>query len=220
MPRGILMLAIGCIVLASPAEGGTMWIGAQMHFPVPARDIGSAQLGASAGVNVTYMGNAYIGVGADLVYHYWPASPGYVAAFDRYLRTERMEALLGSDWALSAQQLTGHVRLAMPAAGRCMPWMQIGAGLYRLNYNLDERWPAGTYAQVLGPTLSKSRNVSGGYGAVGLDVHTSPRMVLGVDAAFHYVASYQKSTWGWTGITDLQDFAALTAGVHAKFGLR
>lgn len=220
MPRGILTLALACLFYAAPTEAGTMWLGAQLSFPVPARDIGDSQLGMGAGVTITSMQSAYVGIGADLAYHYWPASPGYEAAFNRYLMTERLEALSGSDWALSALQITGHVKLAVPASERYAPWMKVGAGVYRLNLNLDQRWPAGTYAQVLGSGLSTIKVVPGAYGAIGLDVHSSSPVVLGADAAFHYVASHEKSTLGRGGINDLQDFSAFTVGVHAQFGWR
>jgi hypothetical protein len=220
MPRGILMLAITCLVFTPPAEAATTWLGAQLDFPVPASDVGNAQLGLGGGVTVTAMEYTYVGTGFDLAYHYWPASSGYEAAFDRYLRTERLEALAGSDWALSALQLTGHVKLVVPAGKRYVPWMQVGAGVYRLNLNLDQRWPADVYARALGPGLSTIRLVPGGYGAIGLDVHSSSPVVFGVDATLHYIASHQKSGWGWGGINDVQDFSAITVGAHAMFGLR
>jgi len=62
--------------------------------------------------------------------------------------------------------------------------------------------------------------VAGGYGEIGLDFRVSPRVVLGVDAAFHYVGSGQSSAWGWGGMNDLQDFSAFTVGTHAMFGLK
>ncbi len=218
MPLGRLLLAVAILASAAPAEGGATWAGAQMQFPVPTLDIGDTQLGADAGVTVTHMENAHFGVGADLVYHYWPASSGYEAAFDRYLRTRRMEALEGSEWALSAFQLTGHVKLVAPAGEHFAPWMQVGAGVYRLNLNLDQRKPEGTYAWVEGAGSGNIRVVAGGYGGVGLDFHVSSPVVLGVDATFHYVRSRQTGTWGWGGMSDMPDFTAFTVGVHALFG--
>lgn len=215
MPIKIVLLTFACVASAAPAAAGTTWLGAQLYFPAPARDIGDTQLGVDAGVTLTQMKNAYVGVGADLIYHYWPASSGYEAAFDRYLRTERMEALEGSDWALSAFQITGHVKLVAPAGERYAPWMKVGAGIYRLNLNLDQRRPEGTYAWAEG--LGNISVVPGGYGGVGLDFHVSSPVVLGVDATFHYVRSRQKSTWGWGGMNDLQDFSAFTVGMHALF---
>ncbi len=217
MPRRILTLVFSCLVFTTPAEAGTTWLGAQLHFPTPAGDIGNTQLGVGAGVTITHMQNAYVGVGADLAYHYWPASSGYETAFNRYLMTERMEALAGSDWALSALQITGHVKLVVPAGERYAPWMRVGAGVYRLNLNLDQQWPAGTYATVEGPGLGNIKLVAGGYGSIGLDLQTSSRMVLGVNATLHYVRMGERSAWGWGGMNDLQDFSAVTVGVHAMF---
>ncbi len=218
MPIGRIMLTVASLAFAAPAGAEPIWVGAQLHFPVPAGDIGDTQLGADTGVTLTAMKNSYVGVGVDLIYHYWPASSGYEAAFDRWLRTERMEALEGSDWALSAFQITGHVKLVAPAVRLCTPWMQVGAGAYRLNLNLDERRPQGTYAWVEGPRSGNVRFVPGGYGGIGLDFHLSSPVVLGVDATFHYVRSRQKATWGWDGINDFQDFSAFTIGTHVLFG--
>lgn len=217
MPIRILMLTAACLAFAARAEAGTTWVGAQLQFPVPASDIGDRQLGVGAGVTLTKMTNTHVGFGADLIYHYWPASTGYESAFDHYLRSTRLEALQGSAWAFTAFQVTGHVKLVAPLGQRYAPWVQIGAGGYRLNLNLDEQRPGGTYTWVEGG----SSNISvafGGYGALGLDFHASAPLVVGLDATFHYVWSGQKSTWGWGGVNDLLDFSALTVGAHVLFG--
>ena len=133
MPIRILMLTAACLAFAARAEAGTTWVGAQLQFPVPASDIGDRQLGVGAGVTLTKMTNTHVGFGADLIYHYWPASTGYESAFDHYLRSTRLEALQGSAWAFTAFQVTGHVKLVAPLGQRYAPWVQIGAGGYRLN---------------------------------------------------------------------------------------
>jgi hypothetical protein len=213
----ILTLVFWCLVLTTPAEAGTTWLGAQLHFPVPAGDVGNSQLGVDAGVSVTQMQGPWVGIGADLGYHYWPASSGYEAAFNRYLRTERMEALTSPEWALSALQMTGHVKFVVPAGKRCAAWMKVGAGAYRLNLNLDQQWPSGTYATVRGAGLGNIKLVAGGYGSIGLDVRASSRVVLGLNATLHYVGMGERSPWGWRGMNDLQDFSAVTVGMHAMF---
>ena len=159
-----------------------------------------------------------LSVFGDVIYHLWPASAGYTGAFDRYLRTERMEGLAGSDWALSALQFTGHVKLVAPVGERYTPWIQVGAGAYRLNFNLDQQRPAGTYAWVEGPGTGNFKVAAGGYGGVGLDFHVSTPLVVGVGATYHYVRSHEKSTWGWGGINDLPDFSAFTIGAHVLYG--
>lgn len=213
-----LLLTFTCLALAAPAGAQSNWVGAQLHVPVPARDIGDSRLGVDAGVTLTQMGNAYFGFGVDLIHHDWPASRAYVTAFDRYLRSQRMESLVGSEWVLSALQMTGHLRLVAPARERYKPWMQVGAGVYRLNLNLDQRRPEGTYAWVGPSGMWNIKHVPGAYAGVGLDLHISSAMVLGVDAAFHYVWARQKATWGWISIDELPDFSAVTVGTHARFG--
>lgn len=221
MRTRLWMPALALLVLAATARADGTWLGGvQAQWPVPASDVGDTRLGGDAGVTLTRMVNPYVGIGADAIYHYWPASAGYEAAFDRWLRTERLQSLAGSDWAMSAFQLTGHIRLAVPMGARFTPWMQVGAGKYRVDLNLDERRPAGTYAWVEGPETGNIRSVGGGYGELGLDFRSSPRVILGVNAAFHYVVSHEKSTWGFAGINDLQDFSAIVVGAHVMFALK
>jgi hypothetical protein len=210
-----LMLAFACLTFAAPSKAGTTLLGAQLQFPVPARDIGDTQLGVGAGVTLTKMKNEHVGIGANLIYHYWPASAGYEAAFDRYLRSARFEALDGSTLAFTALQLTGHVKLVAPASRRYAPWVQVGAGAYRLNRNLEEQRPEGTYAWVTGPGSGNISIVPGWYGGVGLDFHVCSPVVLGLDATFHYLRSREKS---WSRVNDLPDFSAFTVGTHVLFG--
>ena len=47
MPIRVLMAAFVCLGFAAPAEAGTTWIGAQLHFPLPSRD-SRVQIGATA----------------------------------------------------------------------------------------------------------------------------------------------------------------------------
>jgi hypothetical protein len=214
-PIKILMLTFACLAFAPPAEAGATWAGVELHFPVPARDIGDSQLGVGTGVTFTKMTNAHVGLGADLIYHYWPASAGYEAAFDRYLRSTRFEALDGSTWAFTAFQVTGHVKFVAPAGQRFAPCIQIGAGAYRLNRNLDEQRPEGTFAWVTGPGFGNIKIVPGWYGGVGLDLHASSQVVLGLDATFQHLWSSEQS---WSGVNDLPDFSAVTVGMHVLFG--
>ena len=215
MRTRILLLMLACLGLAGTAEAGTAWVGAQVHFPVPARDVGDDQLGVDAGLTLTWMYNANVGLGGDLVYHYWPASAGYEGAFDRYLRSARFESLEGSSWAFTAFQVTGHVRFEAPAWQRLAPWAQVGLGAYRLNRNLDERRPAGTYAYVIGPSLGNVTVAPGWYGTIGLDFHHSAPVVPGLEATFHYLWSHANPPYGGSA---LPNFSAFTVGAHVSFG--
>ncbi len=218
--HGLLhVAALACLGLAAPASAGTTWVGAQLHFPVPARDIGNTQLGVDAGATFTHMYGEHFGVGVDFAYHYWPASAGYTAAFDRYLRSTRLEALEGSTWAFTALQYTGHVKLVAPEIRGCTPWAQVGAGTYRLNLNIDESRPNGTYAWFTTP-FPAIAGVGGGYGSVGLDVHLARRVLLGVDGTFHHVWSRREAEaiFIWAPASDLPDFSAFTLGTHVMIG--
>ena len=210
----ILVLTLACLALAAPAGAGPTLLGAKLDFPVPASDIGNTQLGVGAGVSLTRMQTAHIGAGLDVIYHYWPASAGYEAEFDRFLRSTRYEALDGT-WAFTAIQVTYHMKFVTQAGRHCSPWVQVGAGAYRLNRNLDERRSADTYTWVTGPVLHNVSIVPGYYGSVGVDVHACSPVQLGLDATYHYVQSRDKS---WTGANDLPNFSAFTVGAHVLFG--
>ncbi len=217
-PTWWLLLTVACIAPAAPAGAETAWVGVQLHLPVPARDVGDSQLGADAGVTFTQMQSRYFGLGVDVIHHYWPASAEYETEFDRYLRSTRMEALEGSGWALTALQLTAHVRLASSPVGRFTPWGQVGGGLYRLNLNLDERRPEGTYMWAEGPSVRNVYYVGGGYGSIGIDAPVSSRVVLGVDATLHLLKTHHGSEFYWIESNDMPDFSAFTIGTHVMFG--
>lgn len=198
----------------SPALAGTT-IGVHLDFPVPAGDVGSSELGVGAGVTFTTMKNPYVGIGADLIHHYWPASPAYVDVFDRYLRSSRFQTLQGSTWALSALQLTAHVKIVAPIDPRYTPWATLGGGVYRLNFNLDERTFPGTYAWVVDPNRTDVPIVPGGYAGAGVDIHLTGNIAMGLNATWHYVRSRETES---LGSNDLPDFSAWTMGMRVMVG--
>jgi hypothetical protein len=211
----ILLLTLGCLAFVATAEAGRTWIGPQLHFPLPTRDVGDTQLGVDAGVTLTRMKSAHVGVGLDLIYHYWPASSPYQAAFDRHLRSTRFQTLESPTWAFSALQVTGHVKLVALVRKHYAPWAKVGVGGYRLNRNLEETRPEGTYAWVEGRDLGNISIVPGWCGGAGLDFSSSSRVALGLDATFHYVWSPDKAG---PEKGDVPDFTAFTIGMHVLFG--
>jgi hypothetical protein len=210
----ILVLTVACLVVAAPAVAASASLGAELHVPTATHDIGDSQLGVDAGGTCTLMLNRYVGLGGDVVHHYWPASPGYTAAFDRHLRRTLFESLETTDWAITALQVTGHVRLVAPAVLRCVPWIQAGAGTYRLDRNLVERKTADTYAWVLGRRLENVVSVPGVNGTLGLDYRGGLPVVVGLDATLHRVWSHDQD---WFGDKDMPDFSALTVGAHVLY---
>lgn len=209
-----LPLAVACLAAwPVPADAG-VWLKAQVHYPVPTIDVGNEQPGVDAGLSFTSMANN-AGLGFDIIYHYWPASPAYTAAFDRYLRMNRFETLAGSDWAFTALQMTVHGKLAVPVSERLSPWAQIGFGFYRLDWNLDQRRPEGTYAWVEGPVAGNTGNVPGFYAQLGFDWKISPGIAIGLDGTYHTLVSQGE---GWASGTKLPNFSALTAGTYIQFG--
>ncbi len=204
----ILALTAALLALAMGADAKGLWIGPKLAFPVPARDIGDAQLGLDAGVTFDYLQDAYGGVGVDLIYHYWPASPSYKAAFDNYLASTRSEVIDGSTWAFSALQATVHAKLVAPIVGQHRPWVQIGIGAYRIDRNLTENWVGSTFIIVPG-NHSNISTVPGWYGSVGFDVRTGPNTLVGLGAEYHHL---------WLGTEEGPEFSAITVGTHLLFG--
>lgn len=208
MRIAVLALILMCLAAETSARDGTIWLGPEVSFPVPARDLGDDQLGIDAGMTLTVMRNTYVGTGVDLVHHYWPASPGYRAAFDRYLRRTRFQTIESTTWAFTALQLTVHVKLVAPVSDHYSPWVQVGAGLYRLDRNLGPpNWENSSTRVLYHP--GDIAMVPGGYARVGFDVRTGSRWTAGFMATFHYIGSEHE---------DIPDFSALNAGTRLQFG--
>ena len=205
----ILALTLTCIVLATGTEAKSTWIGPKLAFPVPARDIGDAQLGIDAGVTINDMKSPRVGVGLDLIYHYWPASPAYKAAFDRYLRNLRYQVIDSETWAFSALQATAHLKLVAPIIDQHGPWVEVGAGMYFVDRNIAEPNWDGSPVSVVSRGGSGITPVPGWYGSVGFDFHASSGVALGLNANYHHV---------WSEYKEVPNFSALTLGTHILFG--
>jgi opacity protein-like surface antigen len=217
MRLGILAVTCACLVVAAAAEAQDVWIGPQLGFPVPGHDVGDHELGIATGVSFTIMNNPYVGYGVDVLYHYWPASPGYKAAFDDYLRRTRFEMIDSETWAISAFQYTAHVKLAAPLNRSLSPWVQIGAGLYEVDRRLEDASHEGVYVWVRGTNLLNTWTAPGCYGSVGFDFRAAPRIVLGLDASYHHVWSENDSP-GWAEDVHAPDFSLFTVGTHVQYG--
>jgi hypothetical protein len=217
MRPGILAWTVAALALAASAEAQDVWVGPQLGFPVPARDVGDQQLGVGAGVTFTVMNNSHVGYGVDLLYHYWPASPGYKAAFDRYLRRTRFETIDSETWALSAFQATVHVKLVAPRRGRISPWAQVGGGLYFLDRHLEMASREGVYAWVEGTDDVGTGVVPGWYTSVGFDYRACSGVAVGLDVGYHDVFSEYEGH-SWSVDKHIPGFSAFTLGTHVLFG--
>lgn len=214
----ILALTAALLALAMDADAKGLWIGPQLAFPVPAGDVGDAQLGLDAGVTLDYLKDSHGGVGVDLIYHYWPASPSYKAKFDDYLASTRFQVIDGSTWAFSALQATVHVKFVASIDGRHRPWVQIGGGAYRIDRNLTEPNWAGSTVIVVGGNQSNVTTVPGWYGSIGFDVRIAPKTLVGIGAEYHHVlsdAQYRRLSLDTQGALG---FSAITVGTHLLFG--
>jgi len=192
-----LTAALALLALATCAQASTAWFGPQVSYPLPARDVGDSEPGGSFGVTATEMHRPHVGAGLDVAWHYWPVSPEYKADYDRRLRNRYNRVIDGSEWAISAFQVTGHVKVVAPIGGRFTPWVKAGLGLYRVD------------TRVTGLPGTRITLDPGWYGSAGFDLATGPGAVIGLHATMHQV---------WMDDFYGRDFTAITAGTHVLFG--
>ena len=196
------------LAIARNALAGDFSFGPMVAFPVPGNDVGDSQLGIDAGATVNMMKNQYVGLGLEVVYHYWPTSPEYKTDFDRYLSSNWYQVIDGSTWAFSALQMTGHLKLMAPVLERPRPWVQIGGGLYRIDRNLGEPDWSDSPVIAIGSGL-RYAVVPGWYGSVGFDYPAGSNIAIGLDATYHQIESENKT---------IPTFSAFTLGTHILFG--
>ena len=212
----ILALAFGCLAIVTSAEAQETWFGPAIAFPTPAQDVGDDQLGIDLGLTLQRKPSSHVGVGFDLVYHYWPATPEYTAAYDRYLRSW-FQTIDSSTWGFSAIQGTAHLKLIGPSLEGHAPWIQLGAGLYRVNRNLAEPNWEGSTVRILGPGPKRIVILPGWYGSFGVDFRVSSRVILGLNATYQNLWKQGEPTV-WGDRMEIPGFSAFTLGTHALFG--
>lgn len=193
MRLGILALILS---LCSPIAASASEIGAQLAFPIAAGDVGDHERGIQAGFTGTWFDETRSGIGLDVAYHYWPVSAGFKAGFESQLYG--LLEIGDPNWNISALQTTAHIKAVAPFRGAARPWLQIGAGGYRVDpmlqlmgQRLDAKWEAGA-------------NV-----ALGFDYDANPRLRLGLDVSYHSV--WMKHDVG-------AYFNAFEMGMHLLFG--
>ena len=175
-------MVFACLSIAERAQAQRVEIGPRLAISVPTGRAGdSADLGFNAGVTATIMNTPRAGLSLDFGYHRWPGSSYANAATDALLSRFGLVPITGSKWTLSAFQTTGQVKVLPPVSGPVAPWIQFGAGVYRVKTNL--RLPAPLLSQSLDSITYKF-----GYtGGVGFDFETSAGMTFGLDASYHYL---------------------------------
>lgn len=209
----LLALAFGFLSIAASAAQ-SFELGPQLAISAPTGDGGEAMdAGINAGVTATFMKNSTAGIGVDLGYHHWPGSSEANAAYDALLSRLSGTPISGSKGTFSAFMATGHVKVIPPLSGRVAPWVQVGAGLYRVNGNVkvpeDQLRAAGW--QVVKQSSGDIFYEFGYMGGVGLDFKTNTSMKFGLDASYHYLQSRG----------DLRvNLTMFTIGAHVLFGSR
>lgn len=217
MRLGFFVCLLAGLAMVTRAEAGGLSIGPSLAFPISAGDIGHEPFGADVGMTLDQRADQHFSYGLDVAYHYWPASPEYMGAYDRYLRSW-FQTFDGPTWAFSAIQFSGHLRFIRPSAGGNSTWIQIGAGFYRLDRNLadpDLTNAAGFVAIGASPTHILA--TPGFNAAVGVDFRASRWIVLGLNATLHHILGDSEFGAFRDGVP-VPGFTALTLGTHARFG--
>ena len=205
-----LVLAFASLsVMASPAQ--TFELGPQLALSSPTGRAGNSwDAGISAGVTATFMENPIVGMGLDVGYNRWPGSPSANAAADEFFTNlSGGIPITGSKFTLTAFQAMGHAKLVAPVHGRLAPWIQVGAGVYRVNVSL--KLPEVGWDVVNPGSLEGIHYEFGWMGGIGLDSEESTRMRFGLHATYHYMQTRDESGGHFT-------FFAI--GAHVLFGTR
>src|SRR5262245_56891614 len=109
----MLSVALVCLAIAPRAEARSLTFGPRISFPVPAGDVGSEQLGLDVGLMVYSVEGSRFSKGIEVGYQYWPATRGYMLAYDEYLKSW-FQTIDSATWAFSALDISGHLKVFGP----------------------------------------------------------------------------------------------------------
>jgi len=213
MRSRILTLALACLLIAARADGQGFEFGPRLAVSTPTSDFdNSADLGFDAGMTASWMYKPTSGFGVDVGYQRWPGSTALNSVLDA-LWSFTGTPVTGTRVTFSAIQATMHVKAVAQVRGPVVPWIQVGAGIYRLTQEIDVPL---AQMQAAGWEVRESDSKGGsnefGYtGSAGLDFGTIGGMRLGLDASYHYLQS--NGDFG-------ENLSALTIGTHLLFGSR
>jgi hypothetical protein len=197
------------------SEGSARWhgleFGTTFSLPIPAASASHDEVGLDVGFSVTSKPNSRSGVGVDVAYHHWPVAGAFKETFNELLRRETLNTLElgGTTWRLNTLQLTGHIKFAAPADWVPRPWVQVGAGSYRVDPNTTGfSGDAGFFRIVAGP-LKPTADI-GFYVMAGIDLIGGPRTQVGLNASYHGVNCHE--VYG-------SDLRVFSIGAHVTFGV-
>jgi len=198
----------------SPADSTGWWhgfeVGATFSVPTPRVSASRDELGLDLGVCSTAMLTPNFGAGLDVAYHYWPVSGAFKETFNERLRNGTLNTLElgGTTWRLTSLQVSGHLKLAAPTEWVMCPWLQVGAGTYRLDPNTTGySGDAGFFTVTVGPFRSTSH--LGYHFAAGVDCPTRLHTRFGLTASYHRVMCGE--VYG-------SDLSIFSIGGHLLFG--
>jgi len=198
------------VLSESPPGWSGFEIGPTISLPLPAGSANRDEIGLIVGLSFTEKTNPNVGIGADVAYCYWPVSAAFKQKFNENLSAQTLNTLRlgGGTWGLQVVQLGAHIRVVRPATRGMRPWLQLGAGAYRVDPNTSGYIGDAGFFTVNVPPLKRTHHMGFSF-AGGTDLFGGPRARMGLDANYHFVKS--SDVFG----SDLQVF---TLGVHALLG--
>jgi hypothetical protein len=194
-PRSIEASSATTSQVVQPGERSPRWygfeIGPTFSLPLPAASANRDVIGLDAGLSCTVKSAPHLGLGADVAYHYWPASAKFKQTFNRFMYEQTFGTLeLGEGvWGLQVIQVGGHIRVAAPEARGARPWVQVGISDYHIDPNTTGYSGDAGFFQITAPPLKRTRRL-GLSVALGADVSVGRHARLGLDATYHVVSCH------------------------------
>ncbi len=197
-----------------PGEHPLGWYGVEIgptfSLPLPAASANRDVIGLDAGLSITAKPSRMVGLGVDVAYHYWPASAEFKQKFNDFLGEKTWNTLMlgGDAWGLQVVEYGGHVRIAAPDTYRVRPWLQVGAGLYKVDPHTSGYSGDAGFFWVIARPLPRTEHF-GSSVTIGGDLFSARHARMGLDATYHYVGC--RDTYG-------DDLRIFTLGAHVLFG--
>jgi hypothetical protein len=196
VPDCVRLLTVTCMLFGLPGIARAAQAALHVSFPLTASSAGSDPMGIDVGVTFEdETKQEHVVVGLDAIYHYWPASSEYKAAFDEHLTHTRSEVIDGSTWAFYAYQFGGHVKVVLPLGERLGPWAQIGGAIYTVDRNISP---------------NEFDLLPGWNGSFGFDVPTVGNAAISVCATYHRLIEQERN--------GIPDFEVWTIGTQIRIG--
>jgi hypothetical protein len=187
-----------------------MEVGAWAAISTPNKAAGEIyDRGWKLGLSMTQMATPGFGIGVDMSYSRWPSTRAG-DEWDRYFTEASGGApIFGTKVTLTGVQAGVHCRVVPMPRELLTPWLQLGAGMARVQYRveppLDRLEAAGLEEEA---SIDESFNAPVVSAALGLDLRQSRDVKLGLEAKYEWIFNSAAS----------QPFTSITIGAHLRFG--